>query len=224
MKIKKKFIIIAVMIFVCTGLFILSQKLQNTYLNNKVSNASQVQNKVASSGSIKPSEKVVSLSGQSKTNTATDIAKQNTGANKTVAKAAETQKATPKAVAPAATISASKPVAAKPQDKGPYNFRILDTINNKVIIEKNIDFDNVTVDFITCKLLNAAGIKYINEGEGSSTSYFNSIAGLAERKAGPVSGWCFYVNGKKPGIGVGGYNYHKGDKIEWKYLKDALNN
>jgi hypothetical protein len=214
---KKKMLIIGVMIFVCTGLFILAQKVQNSYLNNKVS-TSQAQSKVA--------EKTGTLSQQEKTNTVTDIEKQASEVDKPIVKVEEAPKVVEKPVTVPA-ITASPKVVAKPEDVGPFNFRILDTVNNKVILEKNIggieDFSNKTLDYITCKLLRQVGIKYINEGEGTAVSYFNSIAGLTERKAGPLSGWCFYVNGVKPGIGAGNCIYHKGDTVEWKYSTDALN-
>jgi hypothetical protein len=230
---KKKLMIIGAMIFVCTGLFLLAQKGQNSYINNKVSTTIPVESKaaeIASNNEVQPSAKVGSVSEQNKTNTAAATGstakasevKPNSTESKAVTKAPEVPKATPTPSPAAATPPVQVP--AEPKVKGNFNFAILDEVNNKVIIDKNVDFDNVTVDYITCKILKDAGIKYINEGEGSSTSYFNSIAGLTERKAGPLSGWCFYINGQKPGLGAGGYSYHKGDVVQWKYSKDALNN
>lgn len=216
---KKKVLIIGVMIFVCTGLFILAQKVQNSYLNNNVT-TSKVKAEVA--------KKVDTLSQQEKINTVTDTQKQSSEVDKPIAKVEEAPKVVEKPViAPA--VTANPKVVVKPEDVGPFNFRILDTEDNKVkvLLEKNIggieDFNNKKLDYITCTLLKQAGIKYVNEGEGTAVSYFNSIAGLTERKAGPLSGWCFYVNGAKPGIGAGNCIYHKGDLVEWKYSTDALN-
>lgn len=228
---KKKLVMIVVMIFVCTGLFVLAQKVQNSHFNDKVSAASQVKSKttgLASNNEVQPSEKVESVSEQSKTNSATDTVEPSTVANKTVDKASEAPKVSPKPISKPVVVPATtptpQPAAVKPEDIGPFNFRIFNTINGKVIMEKNIDFNGKTLDEVTCKLLNEAGIKYINEGEGGSTSYFYSIAGLTEKKSGGLSGWCFYVNEKKIGIGAGSYKCNKGDKVEWKYLTDALNN
>lgn len=221
---KKKIIIIVVMIFVCTGLYTLTQKVQNSYFGNKVSAESQVKNRVAGL----TSNNLLKLGEQSKTNTATDTVKQSPTNTKTVAKAVETAKVVTKTVSKPATTAATatlKVVTVQPQVKGKFNFSILDIVNNKVIMDKNIDFSGgETVDYITCKLLKETGIEYINEGEGGSNSYFYSIDRLIEKKNGGLSGWCYYVNGKKLGIGAGSYKCNKGDKIEWKYLTDALNN
>lgn len=221
---KKKVMIIGVMIFVCTGLFMIAQKVQNSYLNNTVT-THKVKAEVV--------DKVDTLVQQGKVNTSPDIEKQASEVEKPIAKVEEAPKVVEKTVtAPAITapaITATPKVVVKPEDIGPFNFRILDTEDNKVkvLLEKNIigidDFNNKTLDYITCTLLKQSGIRYINEGESTAVSYFNSIAGLTERKAGPLSGWCFYVNGAKPGIGAGNCIYHKGDLVEWKYSTDALN-
>ena len=69
---KKKLMIIGAMIFVCTGLFLLAQKGQNSYINNK-STTIPVESKateIAVKDEVQPAAKVGSVSEQGKTNTA----------------------------------------------------------------------------------------------------------------------------------------------------------
>lgn len=97
----------------------------------------------------------------------------------------------------------------------------------KIVLKKNIEEDG-TVGYVTCKLLDEAHISYKATGD-PSTLYFSAINGIQERKAGQLSGWCYYVkkNGSsnffKPSTGCGQYKLNKGDSVVWKYLKDALN-
>ncbi len=60
-------------------------------------------------------------------------------------------------------------------------------------------------------------------GSGDSI-YFSRILGVSEKSAGPMSGWCFYVNGQKPGLSAGSYKLKAGDTVEWKFLQDGTNN
>lgn len=216
---KKKMILIGVMIFVCSGMFMFAKKAQNSYFN-KGSN-SKVE--AASNSEAQEQPGISSESEKSKENT--PVANNTTAPAVSVSQT-QTKPSTPaKPPTPTTPTTPTTPaVGSMPIPQKDSNFVIIDEVNRKIILEKKIDFDNVTIDYITCKLLNDAGIKYGNEDEGTSTSYFYSIAGLAERKAGPLSGWCFYVNNKKPGLGAGSYIYHKGDVVVWKYLEDAINN
>jgi hypothetical protein len=50
------------------------------------------------------------------------------------------------------------------------------------------------------------------------------INGIKERSNGPLSGWCYYVNGTRPSVSSGRYKLKSEDKVEWKYLKDGLKN
>jgi hypothetical protein len=71
--------------------------------------------------------------------------------------------------------------------------------------------------------LEVAKISYKIASFGNSV-YFSSINGIRERSAGASSGWCYYINGKKLGIGAGDYKLNQNDKLEWKFLKDGLSN
>ncbi len=109
------------------------------------------------------------------------------------------------------------------------NFIVIDTISNKTLASKYVDYDNITVAQLTFKVLDELGIKYRTTGF-NDTTYFASIAGLREKAAGPLSGWCYYVkksgsNGfVKPNVGTGSWIYNKGDTVIWKYWEDGVNN
>lgn len=102
------------------------------------------------------------------------------------------------------------------------NLIIKNSITGKVYLSKYIDFNGKTVANVTIEALNRANISW--QGTGSSaTLYIRSIAGAKERGSGPLSGWCYYVNGVKPSVGCGAKHLNKNDKLEWKYVKDGVN-
>lgn len=109
------------------------------------------------------------------------------------------------------------------------NFIVIDTISNKTLASKHVNYDNITVAQLTFKVLDELGIKYRTTGF-NDTTYFASIAGLREKAAGPLSGWCFYVKKSgsnefvKPNVGTGSWIYNKGDTVIWKYWEDGVNN
>jgi len=227
---KKKLMIIFVMLLVCTGMFVLAQKAQSSVIDKKNKAEAAVANKSSENKNVVDNK----VETDKATETPKEENKEQAAANSTESKpnnsngseegkpsSKQTTSTQPNPGPPAP--APSTPVVVPVTPKKDSNFAIIDEVNNKIIIEKKVDFDNVTIDFITCKLLKEAGINYGNDDEGSSSSYFYSIAGLTERKAGPLSGWCFYLNGKKPGMGAGSYIYHKGDVLVWKYMRDAVN-
>jgi hypothetical protein len=102
------------------------------------------------------------------------------------------------------------------------NFYIIDTISGKnVLAPKYAEFNGETVADVTRKLLEASNISY---EMNAFTKNFSSIGGLKEREAGSSSGWCFYVNGKKPSLGAGSFKLGKGDIVEWRYLENGFLN
>jgi len=228
---KKKLIIVLIMILVCSGLFMLAQKAQSSVIAKKnnaetITTSEKSEVKKTSDNKLETNKAGEIAKGENKEQSSTTSASANKpSSNSETGKSISNQTTTKKPVTAAPVTNPSTPEAAvTPTPSKESNFFIIDEVNNKTLLEKNIDFDNVTIDFITCKLLKEAGISYGNDDEGTTTSYFYSIGGLTERKAGPLSGWCFYVNGKKPGMGTGGYIYHRGDVVTWKYKKDAVNN
>lgn len=95
------------------------------------------------------------------------------------------------------------------------NFIVRDARNNNILVSKHIEFNGGTVADITKR-----NVEY----KVKSGDYFYEIAGIKERSDGPLSGWCYFINGSKPGIGAGNYVLKKDDTIEWKFLKDGVNN
>lgn len=95
------------------------------------------------------------------------------------------------------------------------NFIVRDARNNNILASKHIEFNGETVADIT---------KQNVDCKVKSGDYFYEIAGLKERSDGPLSGWCYFIDGSKPGIGAGSYVPKKDDIIEWKFLKDGVNN
>ncbi|MBU3195153.1 DUF4430 domain-containing protein [Clostridium algidicarnis] len=99
------------------------------------------------------------------------------------------------------------------------NVRIVNDITGEEIASGYVNIDGKSAYDVTVDFLNKNGIsKKIKSG------YFSSIAGLEERKPEKTSGWCYYVNGVKPGIGSSAYNLKNGDKLVWKFLLDGINN
>ncbi|MCL2024577.1 MAG: DUF4430 domain-containing protein [Coriobacteriia bacterium] len=58
---------------------------------------------------------------------------------------------------------------------------------------------------------------------GWSSGYVRAIGGLAEFQFGAGSGWVYFVNGSRPGIGAGSYILHGGESIRWVYTLDFGN-
>lgn len=98
------------------------------------------------------------------------------------------------------------------------NITIIDEVNgNKVLASKRENFDgSKNLEYYTKQLAGYDNAKY-NDG------YVVMMFGLREKKAGPLSGWVYYVNGVKPNCGMRDYYPKKGDNIVWKYVRDGVN-
>ena len=66
--------------------------------------------------------------------------------------------------------------------------------------------------------LEASGVLFSGSG-----GYVAGIAGLYEFDYGEGSGWLYYVNGNRPGIGSAQYICKDGDVIQWRYTTDMGN-
>lgn len=199
---KRKFILILAVLLFCSGIYVVARGLQTKSISN---------NQTEKQGEAASAQKPELDNNQS--SQVQEGAQQNTGGNKAEPKSDSQTKS---AVSNSGNSTAKPPVA-------PINFKIIDSVNNKIILSTNVDLENKTVGEITVKTLDSKGISYRAKGTGGSI-YFSSISGLTETKAGPESGWCYYVNGIKSSIGAGGYKLKKGDMVEWKYLKDGISN
>lgn len=200
---KKKFILILAVLLFCSGIYVVARGFQTKNISE---NQTEGQSSIAP-----PTDRVEE---NNNTPAQPEGSKQTDTTNNNTASKADNQ---------------SKPAAANPEKNTPkppeaaINFKVTDTISNKTILTASADLENKTVGEVTTKLLDSKGISYRARGVGD-TMYFSSIAGLTETKAGPESGWCFFVNGVKYSIGAGSYKLKKGDIVEWKYLKDGVSN
>lgn len=69
-------------------------------------------------------------------------------------------------------------------------------------------------------LLRAAKAKDIAVGHTSvlQSAYVQSIAGIAEKDFGPLSGWTYTVNGKQPPVACSSYRLKGGEQIQWIFV------
>ncbi|WP_050607679.1 DUF4430 domain-containing protein [Clostridium niameyense] len=101
------------------------------------------------------------------------------------------------------------------------NILIQDETTGKTITSTYIDFsNNPSVGEVTIKVMQG---RYEATGYGDNI-YFSSIAGINEKSKGPLSGWCYYVNGVKASNSAGAYKLKAGDSLIWKFVKDGVNN
>lgn len=199
---KKKIIFTVAILLLCTGLFILYKGLQPD--TAKSANPSEAESGFLKNASKpKPQDKVKNNSGEESSD------KQSA--------APDTSKNTTKETAP---FSSSK--QGKTSDRLPDNFKVIDTVSNKVLLSTRIDLNNISAGDATLKALASAGIKYKISTFGGAM-YVSMIGGIFERSAGPSSGWCYYVNGVKPGEAASSYKLSKDDTVEWKFQKNGLN-
>lgn len=192
---KRKFILILAVMMFCSGLYVAAKGLQSkTISENQI---------VADNSTAQSSETQKNIQDNSKTGDVQTPKEQK--------KDSDTK------------VSSQPKDTQKPQEdsKEAVNFKVIDTVGGKVILTTSFDLENKTVAQVTSAVLDSKGIAYRAQGIGD-TYYISSISGLAERKAGPESGWCYYVNGVKHSIGAGSYKLKKGDILEWKYLKDGV--
>lgn len=101
------------------------------------------------------------------------------------------------------------------------NLYIKDEVSGKIIVEGYCNFEGRSVADATIEILDKNSISYKTVGNGENV-YFSSINEIRERSEGALSGWCYYVNGGKPSVSAGTYKLKKGDKIEWRFKKDAV--
>ncbi len=76
--------------------------------------------------------------------------------------------------------------------------------SNGIILDTQADlYEGDSVADILTRELDSRSIPHkLTQGN----NYIKSLAGLAEKDCGPMSGWYYYVNGVSPPIGVGKYN------------------
>jgi LysM repeat protein len=119
----------------------------------------------------------------------------------------------------AATAPAT--ATAETQKKASPNFTVYDSVSGTFLA--SIAADIKGGDTVAAVTMEALDGDCRATGSGDSI-YFSRIMGISEKSEGPMSGWCFYVNGQKPGLSAGSYKLKAGDTVEWKFLQDGTNN
>jgi len=94
-------------------------------------------------------------------------------------------------------------------------------INGAVVLEET-EMSCKAGDTALDVLKNATrGEKIHMEFSGTgAAAYVKGIDNIYEFDMGPDSGWIYYVNGEKPGVGCGSYNVGEGDSIRWEYITE----
>ncbi|OBR91243.1 MULTISPECIES: DUF4430 domain-containing protein [Clostridium] len=235
---KKKYIIAVVAFVVCAILFTFAIKAERMYSDSLTNKQTSSQDTNSKSKALSQSQGAKDKeNGKSK-----DSSKSSSGAP-----SSETQKndkssyissagsgsgsnSSQKENNPEASQSSGENIVVKSGDPEENNsFQFIDTVNgNSVFLRKDVNnMDGETVGYITERILDDAKINYKCTGS-ASTVYFAAIKGLEEKKAGRLSGWCYYVRKKgqskfvKPNVGSGQWIYHTGDIVVWKYLADGI--
>jgi hypothetical protein len=216
---KRRGITFLIMILVSAILIFAAKNMQKSELakhdasiENPTQTTQQLEDRADSS---KDSDELIEEEKSSETNPSSVNTAEAPKSNNEASKPAEVSK-------PAETSKTVKP-QPKPTAVETPNMIITDTISSKVILSKKVEYNGETVAEATTKALNASKISYKTSTFGGAV-YFSSIGGIRERSAGASSGWCYYVNGKKLSVGAGSYKLNKGDKLEWKFLKDGVSN
>lgn len=215
---KKKVVLIALVILICSVLGIIAKNYQNKLTQQNTQVTTNKEKEDAKNDSSKTEEN--SNSTLSNTPTPKDSSK---ATSSTSTGASKSTTPTSKNVTNQPAVENNKSVIINEQTQSkstsPANFFIIDNVNNRTVYSSNEIFSGKTVEWVTNNVLSAKNIPYDNRG-----GYYAMIANLEERGAGAKSGWCFYVNGSKLSVGSSSYTLKSGDKLEWKYWVDALNN
>ncbi|HEY5576569.1 MAG TPA: DUF4430 domain-containing protein [Clostridiaceae bacterium] len=214
---KKKMILSFFMILICAGLIFLVKGFQEKAAVVPQAGAETAQKAEATAqtaGTTKTGEAAAPVTGSSKADVSTNsvtggkssAASLDSGANTSTAKNSN---------------KSSSPVVTKPEKKAADNFIVYDSARGAYLTSFSVEIsEGDSVADVTMKALNG---DYRASGSGDSI-YFSKIMGISEKSAGAMSGWCFYVNGQKPGLSAGSYKLKSGDVVEWKFLKDGTNN
>ncbi|NLU07515.1 MAG: DUF4430 domain-containing protein [Clostridiales bacterium] len=243
---KKKYIIALVAFAVFAVLFAIGLKANSIYSNtltNKQMSAQESQDKSSGAGNISGNTAKANKDGKNVKNT--DAANSSAGIgsssagkkgkssinSSTKSKKGGSGNTSSKSSNPSTVTSNGIVKVSASDPESSATFQVVDTVHgNKMIISRNIDssMNGQTVGYITERILDSAKISYKATGS-ASTLYFAAIDGLEEKKAGKLSGWCYYVKKKgdsvfhKPNIGSGQWVWHTGDVVVWRYLADGIN-
>jgi hypothetical protein len=223
--VKKKILLMIVIILVSIGLLSISKAVQDKYINKD--NVSTEQKELVQKPTEVAQKQDVIVEGNTKTPKtkveSTEVTdKENVEEIKKDVKTTVTNAPTTESIIPTKEVPKA-PITRVPEAKKEPNFTVKDDITGKVILSIYVNTENKTVAQITFSELDNNGISYKASGRGEVV-YFTMIDNLKARDVGALSGWCYYVNGAKASVSCGAYKLSPGDLVEWKYLKDGVNN
>lgn len=222
---KKKILLIVVVIFISIGLLSISKVVQDKYLN-KDTVVEQQKDLIQKPIDITQKEDVIANSGSDTTKPIVEAKPETDKKSETEVKedvkTIETKTPSTENVTPVKDIPKA-PIIKVPEPKKQPNFIVKDDISGKTILSIYVSTENKTVAEVTFSELDRNKISYKASGR-AEVVYFTMIAGLKARDAGPLSGWCYYVNGTKSSVSCGAYKLKSGDVVSWKYLEDGVNN
>jgi cytoskeletal protein RodZ len=219
--VKKKILLMVVVIFVSIGLLSISKIVQEKYLN-KDTVSTQQKDLVKKSIEVTPKKDVIAKRTSETPKTNAESKPETDKKTEVDVKTTVTKATAAENVTPAKDVQKA-PITKVPEPKKEPNFIVKDDITGKTILSIYVSIENKTVAQVTFSELDNKGINYKASGRGEVV-YFTMIDSLKARDAGPLSGWCYYVNGTKASVSCGAYKLKSGDVVEWKYLEDGVNN
>lgn len=218
---KRKLILSVFMIMICAGLVFLVKGFQEKAAVIAQPQTSAVQEAVDEAGDEAADTVAAAETGS---NDAAVSENQGTSEERTVESADPVKDSSPassQSDGSSAAAASADPATAEPQKKASPNFTVYDSVSGSFLASIAADIsEGDTVAEVTMEALDG---DCRATGSGDSI-YFSRILKVSEKSAGPMSGWCFYVNGQKPGLSAGSYKLKAGDTVEWKFLKDGTNN
>lgn len=225
---KKKILVILIAIFLCSGMFFISEMVKYSS-SSKTAQTSESEVKDSSSEAT-DSEKSTN-DNKEITNDTEDVSKSDTkntqqDSDKSIENKNATVDTKEKIEATQQTTTTQEPQQqTQPQPKS-SKVIVQNGITGSTILSKSINASNISVGEATTSALDSKGVDYKVTGFGPAM-YIASIAGLSEKAEGPTSGWVYYVQKggsgsfTKPGVSCGSYKLQDGDVVLWKYIKEG---
>jgi outer membrane biosynthesis protein TonB len=219
---KKKILVILIAVFLCSGMFFISEMV-------KYSSSSKVATKIESEVKESSSEENNPSESKETANNSEDKSTSDNTSNQQDSKSVENKNTTEakEKTEPTKQTTTTQEPQQQPQPQ-PKSSKVIiqNGITGSTILSKSINASNKSVGEATTSALDSKGVDYKATGFGP-TMYIASIAGLSEKAEGPTSGWTYYVqkggSGSfvKPGVSCGSYKLQDGDVVLWKYIKEG---
>ncbi len=95
---------------------------------------------------------------------------------------------------------------------------VVNHAKDKTLFEEAMCFDQ---EETALDALEETKLDVVKTGKGEM-AYVTAVDGVREKSAGASSGWVFGVNEKPGEVGAGSYELQDGDRLEWRFEKDAM--